>query len=204
VPRRDDAVTTGNGGAPMREDLSHIVVELDAIIADIEGATEGNRSLDARLHFGARVLAGHGQRVAGLLFDEGIAWPTIEAALDDAVPRYTTSLDAALEGERVVFVLRSARLGRWVAMQTAAGKEVLGRAATEALARRLVALKAWRAGMSAALACRPAASETTNAGDRDKADPDAADNDGDWRSVEPEEESAPRERREDKDWEVLF
>ena len=184
-PYRDDAVAACSSAAATGETRSQVVAELDAVIAEIEGAAQGSRSLDARIHFGVRVMAGRGADMAAMLIREGISWPTVEAALDEAMPRYTTSLDAALEGERVIFVLRSETRGQWGAMQKAAGEEIMAWAATEALARRLVALKSWRAEMARAPEARPAGEP-------------------DWHSPGAQPGFIAEKERAEKDWEVLF
>ncbi len=126
--------------------------ELDAIIAELEEAREGNSALDGRVHFGFRVLADRSPDIAALLISEGISWPSVQAVLEDAIPPYTTSLDASVDGENIMLVLRSTKRKRWGAMQrTSWGGEVMGWAATEALARRLTALKARRAEMAAVI-----------------------------------------------------
>lgn len=209
-PYHDDGAAPSVGAAA-HDNLSQVIAELDAVIAELEGAAAGNRSLDARIHLGIRVMAGHGQDIASLLINEGVSWPTVEATLDDAIPRYTTSLDAALEGERIVFVLRSARRAQWVAMQKAAGEEVLGWAATEALARRLAALKSWRADMAAAVADRSTGREaavpmpgTMGSDGANEAGVPAADDGQDREGADIEERTVREQAREGKDWEVLF
>ena len=87
-----------------------------------------------------------------LLIKEGVSWPTVQETLNEIVPPYSTSLDAALRGEEIVFAIRSAKGRRWGAMQrTASGGEELAWAATEPLARRLAALKSWRAELKISL-----------------------------------------------------
>lgn len=130
--------------------LAEVLASLDELIAEIEEAPEGNDALDARIHFGFRVIVGKSQDIATLLITEGISWPVVKAALDDSIPPFTTSLDESLDGEEIIFVLRSAKRRRWGAMQRAtSGEEVLGWAHTEPLARRLAALKSWRADIDA-------------------------------------------------------
>ena len=215
-----DAVAAGDGDqGPALE----VIDELDILIAELESAGEGSEALDARIHFGFRVMAGRSPDIAALLIGEGISWPTVRATLDEAIPPYTTSLDAAADGEDIVFVLRSARRNLWGAMQRTtsgkkAGEEVMGWAATEPLARRLAALKSWRADMAAAIEERRDAAEN--------AVENSAENTGDDQSKQVSEgvETAPiwtpdavnraiggtealqetRARENEKDWEVLF
>ncbi len=121
-----------------------LLADLAALGAEIESATAGNASLDARIHFGFQVAARRATDIAAILIEHGITWPTVEAVVDDQIPAFTTSLDAALEGEDISFVVRSAKRVRWGAMQKArCGKEILAWAATEPLARRLAALRAY-------------------------------------------------------------
>lgn len=198
------------------ECLGEILASLDELIAEIKGAPEGNDALDARIHFGFRVTVGRSQDVASLLINEGIGWPTVKAALDDSIPPFTTSLDASLDGEEIIFVLRSVKRRRWGAMQRAkSGKEVLGWARTEPLARRLAALKSWRTDIEAEIRKTSTAAEKTNGGPEsasvvpltaEPVKPSAPnlettnpDTDGSSTSETPESQDD-----EDKDWEVLF
>jgi len=159
-----------------------LLADLALLIAEIEAATDGGSKLDARIHFGFRVAACRAPDVAALLIETGITWPTVEAVLDEQIPPFTTSLDAALEGEDITFVIRSAKRRRWGAMQKArCGEEILAWAATEPLARRLAAIQAWRVDLvrSTAASVPPSITPANN--------------------IEPAEASV----RED-DWEVMF
>lgn len=138
------AITAEKSGPPAAEEPS-LCADLDALIAEIEGATVGNAALDARIHFGFRIATRRSPDIAALLIEQGITWPTVEAVLDEQIPPFTTSLDAALDSEDITFSVRSAKRQRWGAMQKArGGEEVLAWAATEPLARRLAAIRAWR------------------------------------------------------------
>ncbi len=122
-----------------------LLADLDALIAEIESAEVGNAALDARIHFGFRIATRRTPDIAALLIEQGITWPTVEAILDEQIPPFTTSLDAALESEDITFTVRSAKRQLWGAMQKArCGEEVLAWATTEPLARRLAAIRAWR------------------------------------------------------------
>lgn len=198
------------------EDLGEILASLDELIVEIEGAPEGNDALDARIHFGFRVTVGRSHDVASLLINEGIGWPTVKAALDDSIPPFTTSLDASLDGEEIIFVLRSVKRRRWGAMQRAkSGEEVLGWARTEPLARRLAALKSWRADIEVEIKKTNTAAEQTNGGPEpasvvpltaESAKPSAPD----LETTNPDvggsstSEAPDSHDDEDKDWEVLF
>lgn len=129
-------------------DAPSLSADLAVLIAEIEDAERGSTALDVRIHFGFRVAADRAPDIAALLIEDGITWPTVEAVIDEQIPPFTTSLDASLEGEDITFVVRSAKRGRWGAMQKArCGEEVLAWAATEPLARRLAALRAFRVDM---------------------------------------------------------
>lgn len=126
---------------PKAEEPS-LQANLATLITEIEDATGGSEALDARIHFGYRVAARRSPDISTILIDEGISWPIVEAVLEEQIPPFTTSLDASLAGEDISFVIRSTKRGRWGAMQKArGGEEVLAWAATEALARRLAALR---------------------------------------------------------------
>ena len=159
-----------------------LLTDLATLADEIEGATAGSAALDARIHFGFRVATGRSPDIASALIEQGITWPTVETVLNEHIPPFTTSLDAALVGENITFVLHAARRGRWGAMQIArSGEEVLVWAATEALARRLAAIRAWLVDLEKSVA----ASTTLPAAPT--------------QSVEQSGSSA-----SEKDWEVLF
>lgn len=145
----------GNGpvGTPEGQlSVTEFVAELGALISELESAKGGSQSLDIRIHHGFRISGGHGEDIASLMIREGISWPTVQATLNEIVPPYSTSLDAALQGEEIVFAIRSAKGHRWGAMQrTSSGGEALAWAATEPLARRLAALKYWHAELMKSL-----------------------------------------------------
>lgn len=131
-----------NESAPPAEAPS-LLADLALLISEIESATAGNVALDARIHFGYRIATRRTPDIAALLIEQGITWPTVEAVLDEQIPPFTTSLDAALDGEDITFVIRSTKRQRWGAMQKArCGEEILAWAATEPLARRLAAIQA--------------------------------------------------------------
>lgn len=132
--------------------LPEFVAELSTLISELETAKGGSQDLDIRIHYGFRILGGHGEDIASLLIKNGISWPTVQETLHETVPPYSTSLDASLQGEEIVFSIRSAKERRWGAMQrTADGGEELAWAATEPLARRLAALKSHHAELTKAL-----------------------------------------------------
>jgi hypothetical protein len=105
---------------------------LRALIAEMESAPEGSRELDAGTHMAVTDHSG-----LKALCDQLGAVPTDLEQF--SVPHYTTSLDAALPGEEIVRVERTAALKRWRA-ETNTGR--IGWASTEPLARRAAALRA--------------------------------------------------------------
>ena len=153
MPPLRDQPGSGNGDTSSGKlSVPEFLAELSALISEIESARGGSQSLDVRIHHGFRILGGHGEDMASLMIREGISWPIVQETLDVIVPSYSTSLDAALQGEEIVFAIRSAKGHRWGAMQrTASGGEELAWAATEPLARRLASLKCWRAELQKSL-----------------------------------------------------
>ena len=124
---------------------------VEVLIRDLESAAGGSTALDQRIEHCLGTFLALKANLTELLVSEGVAWPTITETLRGHTPRYTASLDAAIPGEDILFVLRSAARGKWAAVQRAfGGREVLAWAATEALARRLAALKTHAIGMAAA------------------------------------------------------
>jgi hypothetical protein len=92
---------------------------MDDLIARLEAATEGGAVNDVYIE-----LAIHGR-----------------ATRDPPVPHYTTSLDAALPDEKIIKTEIDAQ--GWHATALAVdGRSVYGFGRTEALARRIAALKA--------------------------------------------------------------
>ena len=119
---------------------------LDTLIDALAAAPCGSRELDIRVDYGLGVMLSGRADLATTMIQEGISWQTVSGVLESRVPAYTTSLDAAIEGEAIAFTIRSERRGKWGAMHRAhCGREVLVWAATEALARRLAALEGRRA-----------------------------------------------------------
>ena len=159
-----------------------LIADLAVLIGEIEAASDGGSALDARIHVGFRVATRRAHDIAALLIETGITWPTVEAVMDEQIPPFTTSLDAALEGEDITFVIRSTKRRRWGAMQKArCGEEILAWAATEPLARRLAAIQAWRVDLESSTAASNPPSIAPA------------------KTIEPAEASI----RED-DWEVMF
>ncbi len=172
------AVPAGKSGSSPAVKEPSLLADLEALISEVESAPVGNEALDARIHFGFRVATRRAPDIAALLIEQGVTWPTVDAVLDEQIPPFTTSLDAALEGEDIIFAVRSAKRRRWGAMQKAScGEEVLAWAATEPLARRLAALRVWQVDLEksaaaastkpATLPFEPAAPAETPAGEKE-------------------------------------
>ena len=135
---------------------------LDTLIDALAAARGGSRELDIRIDYGLGVMLSGGADLATTMIQEGISWQTVSGVLESRVPAYTTSLDAAIEGENIAFTIRSERRGKWGAMHRACcGKEVLVWATTEALARRLAALEGRRADMRHARGVEAARAEAS-------------------------------------------
>jgi len=116
---------------------------LDRLLASLADAHEGSRELDIIMSFALGETSGEAGKMVELLVDEGYAWDIVSELLDHDLPAYTTSLDAALPGENIVFSVYSTRRRLWgAAHRIADGQHVLRWAATECLARRLAALSA--------------------------------------------------------------
>ena len=151
-PLRDQPGSGNDEPSAGKLSVPEFLTELSALILEIESARGGSQSLDIRIHHGFRILGGHGEDMASLMIREGVSWPIVQETLNEIVPSYSTSLDAALQGEEIVFAIRSAKGHRWGAMQrTASGGEELAWAVTEPLARRLASLKCWRAELQKSL-----------------------------------------------------
>lgn len=137
---------TGTGVMPESPaQADSMLSDVDALISEIENAPAGSETLDSRIHLGFRVAMERCPDIGEILVREGISWLTVKQTMDARILPFTTTLDAALEGEEITFVVHAVRQGKWGAMQrTRHGEEVLVWAATEPLARRLAAIKAWR------------------------------------------------------------
>jgi len=196
-------------GSPAQADS--VLSDIDALISEIENAPAGSAELDSRIHFGFRVAMERCPDIGELLFREGVSWLTVKQALDARIAPFTTSLDAALEGEEITFVVHAIRQGKWGAMQrTRHGEEILAWGVTEPLARRLAAIKAWRAQFARAAAEMKA---MTGAADEDHAEPappppsegTAADSAPETaREAEKHDDKPMAAVEEKKDWEVTF
>jgi len=116
---------------------------LDKLLASLEAADHGGRDLDIIVTFALGETSTEAGRMIQLLVEEGYPWDVISELLDEDLPPYTTALDAAIPGERIVLSAYSRKRKRWLAAhETTSGKKVLSWAANECLARRLAALRA--------------------------------------------------------------
>ncbi len=132
---------------------------LDRLLASLADAHEGSRELDIIMSFALGETSGEAGKMVELLVDEGYAWDIVSELLDHDLPAYTTSLDAALPGENIVFSVYSTRRRMWgAAHRIADGQHVMRWAATECLARRLAALSA----LAPTDAVRPAEPESSD------------------------------------------
>ncbi len=209
---------TGTGAMPESPaQADSMLSDVDALISEIENAPAGSEALDSRIHFGFRVAMERCPDIGEILVREGISWLTVKQAMDARIPPFTTTLDAALEGEEITFVVHAVRQGKWGAMQrTRHGEEVLVWAATEPLARRLAAIKAWRVQFARAAAevklraetaeqdqPEPAVApppEPATAAPTTETPPPAVLNE----LAKPEARAVTVAAEENKDWEVLF
>jgi hypothetical protein len=113
------------------------------LIARLEAAAEGSRELDADIF---EVAGGELYKRARVLAAEPCGAPddTVAKAARGYAPRYTTSIDAALPGEDIVF-MRKVEDGQgrvWYEAQQSGSFGYTGKHKSEAIARRIAALKA--------------------------------------------------------------
>lgn len=121
----------------------HDAAALAELIDRLGSATGGDPTLDLRIEYIAGVALENRVDAAELLIEDGFSWETVSEALEDRVPPYTVSLDAALPGENIVLVVKSARRAKWgAAHRDASGREFLAWARTEPMARRSALLMA--------------------------------------------------------------
>ena len=115
---------------------------VEQLIRELEAAPGGSAALDQRIEHCLATAFAVKANLTELLVSEGVSWTTVSETQRDRVPHYTRSLDASLPGEDILFAMRSKARGKWAAVQRSfGGREVLAWGATEALARRLAALK---------------------------------------------------------------
>ncbi len=128
----------------------------EKLIASLERAKGGSRELDIIISFILGDTSTDAGKMIQLLVEEGYPWSVISELLDEDLAPYTSALDAALPGENIVLALYSPRRAKWaVVHQKPDGEQVLVWAASEALARRVAALKATRGSAKPAGAMAP-------------------------------------------------
>ena len=175
------------------------------LLTSLGSAERGNREFDIIISFVLGDTSGDAGRMIELLVEEGYSWDIISELLDEDLPPYTQSLDAAIPGEDIVISAYSAKRGRWASAQRGpGGQHVMAWAANECLARRAAALRALYAGLVAA---EPPAGEepagaTAETVEEEPAPPAEA-------AIEEAAEAAPGERptageETESDWKILF
>ncbi len=182
----------------------------DKLLESLGSARRGGRELDIIICYLLGDTSSEAGKMIQLLIEEGYPWNVVAELLDEELPPYTTTLDAALPGENIVLALHSPRRGSWAAVhETPAGEQVLVWAASECLARRRAALKAMRATLlprpvPAKPAARPAPRAVPRPATGAGAPQPAARSHG-W-SLEPDPEAAQEDAAEEgeEEWKILF
>lgn len=114
-----------------------------ALVQRLEQAAAGSAELDLCIFLTAVRTDAELGDVALRLLAEGLDPTTLSGLFGAGVPAYTQSLDACLPQENIVATVFVHDRAQWAAVQcTPDGREVVARAATEALARRAAALRA--------------------------------------------------------------
>ncbi|HEY9547901.1 MAG TPA: hypothetical protein VIR45_00240 [Kiloniellaceae bacterium] len=113
------------------------------VVSALQTAPSGSQELDCMISYALELARGEFDQVMmQLLVSEGYSWNVISEIWEGKVARYTQSLDCAVEGENIAFVMKSERRAQWAAAHKSAdGTEYVAWARTEILARRLAALK---------------------------------------------------------------
>jgi hypothetical protein len=165
------------------------------VVSTLEVAPHGSQELDCMISYALELARGEFDQVMmDLLVNEGFSWNVISEIWEGKVAPYTQSLDSAIEGENIAFVMKSERREQWAAVHKSAdGEECVAWARTEILARRLAALK----GILAE-ADKRATAFGAEAGEDDDAEDAAADQEH-LRMV-----SAGGSARDAENWTVLF
>ena len=115
----------------------------EKLILSLTNARRGQRELDIVVSFVLGDTTSEAGKMIELFVEEGYPWDVISELLDDDLPAYTTSLDAAAPGENIVLAAYSKKRRQWVAVHRADnGEQISAWAATECLARRLAGLQA--------------------------------------------------------------
>ena len=115
----------------------------EKLILSLKNARRGQRELDIVVSFVLGDTSSEAGKMIELFVEEGYPWDVISELLDEDLPAYTSSLDAAPPGENIVLAAFSKKRRQWVAVHRADnGEQVSAWAATECLARRLAGLQA--------------------------------------------------------------
>ncbi len=127
------------------------IAALDEVLDLLRGAERGSTKFDYMIAYCLGIAVNDRSSVTRVILDEVVSdeaysQDVLSELLEGAVPAHTTSLDAKIAGETIVLSLYSAKRGLWAAVQRAPdGREYLVWAADEILARRLAALRGWKA-----------------------------------------------------------
>ena len=106
-------------------------------MASLGRAPKGGRELDIVVSFVLGDTSSEAGKMIQLLVEEGYPWDVISELLDEELPAYTSSLDAALPGENVVLAAYAKKRKQWVAVHRRPdGGQISAWAASECLARR--------------------------------------------------------------------
>ncbi|MFQ5741956.1 MAG: hypothetical protein ACE5HV_00025 [Acidobacteriota bacterium] len=114
------------------------MTEIDDLIVQLEAAERGSREFDEKI----TALLGVAKQVK--LKGSDVLWKWADGTLHCNPPKYTTSLDAALPGENIVSTTKSEHGWAATNLDKHTQAQTFGNAHTEALARRIAALKARR------------------------------------------------------------
>ena len=180
---------------------------LEDLIDALQSAERGDRELDLKIEYCIGVTLNEHIDLAGMMIEEGFSWDHVVDAMDCKIAEYSSSLDAALEGENIVFVMWSKKRFKWGAIHRAeTGVETLAWGATEALARRTAPLKALledeRRARDAARPKKPALYPVEPSPDSGEVPGDGGEPSGD-RKEESEIETA-KPLQETGEWKILF
>jgi hypothetical protein len=181
---------------------------LEKLLESLGSAERGSRELDIIISFVLGDTSSDADKMIQLLVEEGYPWQVVSELLDQDLPPYTSSLDAALPGENIVLTLHSPRRARWAAVHgSATGEQVLVWAASECLARRRAALTALRGTLprQASAAARQAAARPVPRRASGGQTPHRAESVHGW-SRPPETEAARTDTPEEgeAEWKILF
>jgi hypothetical protein len=178
----------------------------DKLLESLGNADRGSRELDIIISFVLGDASSQAGKMIQLLVEEGYPWRVVSELLDEGIPPYTTSLDAAMPGENIVLTLYSPKRTRWAAVhKTPSDEQMLVWAASECLARRRAALRAMRATLlQRAATARPATRDATRDAPGAEA-PRQAESAHGW--SRPHESGEPMEQASEEgeeEWKILF